>query len=92
MIILNFILLVIVNTPEMHGVKINLIWFLRECVCVQAPECLLMRVMERLSEVDELQLFIDNCGKVAMDTGRGSSDVLLRHMKGEYLSESLPGG
>ena len=61
----------------------------RECVCVQAPECLLMRVMERLSEVDELQLFVDNCGKVAMDTGRGSSDVLLRHMKGEYLSESL---
>ena len=61
----------------------------RECVYVQAPECLLMRVMERLNEVDELQLFIDNCGKVAMDTGRGSSDVLLRHMKGEYLWQSL---
>ena len=56
---------------------------------MQAPECLLMRVMERLDEVDELQLFVDNCGTVAMDTGRGSSDVLLRHMKGEYLSVSI---
>ncbi|KAI0230859.1 hypothetical protein LSAT2_018803 [Lamellibrachia satsuma] len=49
----------------------------------QAPECLLLQVMDRLNEGDELQLTLTRCGRLAVDTGRENSDgcCLLRHMK-----------